>query len=195
MKKAGHKPTALLSIPEKKLQYQAQSSQLPYVSPAAQSKGSSSSLGYRSNMKEKQRVTPQWIKDSRDKTWQDTCGFSPTALQTAQGTRQCPGVFLRPRELSLHQHQVGGSQGLHRAGAQSSPPAVTGSWSSPQGSPSLPWHLVDAARRQKDSLVWGHSLHQSPLYLKSSTRAQLGWEEDLKDPRELHSHFSPAELA
>lgn len=50
-------------------------------------KGGSSSLGYSSNMKEKQRVTPQWIKDSGDETWQDTRRFSPAAaLQTARDT-------------------------------------------------------------------------------------------------------------
>lgn len=149
-------------------------------------------------------MTPQWIKDSGDQTCQDTCGFSPAALQTAWGTRQQPGVFLGPQELSLHQHRAGGWQRAAQSRGTEllllrrhyrSPPAATGSWGSPQGCLSLPWHSVAAAQRQKGSLVWGHSLHQSPLYLKSSSRAQLGREEDLKDPRELHSHFSPAELA
>lgn len=125
----------------------------------------------------------------------------------------CTGHMLAPRGISgtpgalSAPALVGGGGGSQRA-AQSqgtellllgrhyrSPPAATSGWGSPQGCLSLPWYPAIAAQRQKATLIWGHSLHQSPLYLKSSSRAQLGWEEDLKDPRDLHSHFCLAELA
>lgn len=114
----------------------------------------------------------------------DAAGL-PTALGNAQGTQQRPGVFLGRWERPLHHHC--GSKGLHRARAQSC--RCSGGTTGPHpaagaASPCL------GTRKQKGSLVWRHNLCQSPLYLKSSARAQLGQEEDLKDPRELHSHFS-----